>query len=80
MPGKTTEGLRGGPVKQFSVFTPNKLGRLHDLDRKWPWLLIFFTGIGLIVLLVWFCRKGTTGPNRFGDDPLAADDAALAIR
>ena len=54
--------------------------RLHDLDRKWPWLLIFFTGIGLIVLLVWFCRKGTTGPNRFGDDPLAADDAALAIR
>jgi len=31
MPGKTTEGLRGEPVKQFSVFTPNKLGRLHDL-------------------------------------------------
>lgn len=31
MPEKTIEGLRGEPVKQFSVFTPNKLGRLHDL-------------------------------------------------
>jgi uncharacterized membrane protein YhaH (DUF805 family) len=23
------------------------------------------------VLLVWFCMKGTSGPNRFGPDPLA---------
>ena len=31
-----------------------------------------------IVLLVWFCTKGTDGPNRFGDDPLAdpAEDLA----
>jgi uncharacterized membrane protein YhaH (DUF805 family) len=27
---------------------------------------------GTIVLLVWFCMKGTTGPNRFGPDPLAS--------
>jgi uncharacterized membrane protein YhaH (DUF805 family) len=22
------------------------------------------------VLLIWFCTKGTDGPNRFGPDPL----------
>ncbi|MDA1274864.1 MAG: acetolactate synthase [Verrucomicrobia bacterium] len=28
---KTTQSRPGDPVKQFSVFTENKLGRLHDL-------------------------------------------------
>ena len=44
--------------------------RLHDLDRTGWWLLIAFTGIGIILLLVWDCMKGTTGNNRFGPDPL----------
>jgi len=44
--------------------------RLHDLDRTGWWLLIAFTGIGIILLIVWDCMKGTTGPNRFGADPL----------
>ena len=45
--------------------------RLHDLDRTGWWFLIAFTGIGLILLLIWACMKGTAGPNRFGPDPLA---------
>ena len=44
--------------------------RLHDLDRTGWWLLIILTGIGAIVLLVWFCMRGTVGANRFGPDPL----------
>ncbi len=28
--------------------------------------------VGSILLIVWFCTKGTEGPNRFGADPLAA--------
>lgn len=44
--------------------------RLHDLDRTAWWLLLALTGIGGIVLLIWDCMKGTTGPNRFGPDPL----------
>jgi uncharacterized membrane protein YhaH (DUF805 family) len=44
--------------------------RLHDLDRTGWWLLLALTGIGGIVLLIWDCMKGTTGPNRFGPDPL----------
>jgi uncharacterized membrane protein YhaH (DUF805 family) len=33
-------------------------------------LLLAFTVIGIIVLIVWDCTKGTSGPNRFGPDPL----------
>jgi len=45
--------------------------RLHDLDRTGWWFLLVLTGIGAILLIVWFCWKGTEGPNRFGPDPLA---------
>ncbi|QWE16582.1 DUF805 domain-containing protein [Polynucleobacter sp. AP-Nino-20-G2] len=43
--------------------------RLHDLDRTAWWLLLGFVPIANILLLVWFCMKGTSGPNRFGDAP-----------
>lgn len=47
--------------------------RLHDTDRSGWWLLIAFIPlIGAIVLLVFFCTKGTTGNNRFGADPLGS--------
>lgn len=45
--------------------------RLHDIDRTGWWWLIAFTGIGVILLIVWACFKGTAGANRFGPDPLA---------
>lgn len=45
--------------------------RLHDIDRSGWWLLIgFLPLIGWIVLLVFFVKSGTPGPNRFGTDPL----------
>jgi uncharacterized membrane protein YhaH (DUF805 family) len=44
--------------------------RLHDIERSGWWLLIGLTGIGLVLLIYWDCVKGTTGPNRFGPDPL----------
>jgi uncharacterized membrane protein YhaH (DUF805 family) len=31
-----------------------------------------------ILLLVWFCSRGTDGPNRYGPDPLGAGGADLA--
>jgi uncharacterized membrane protein YhaH (DUF805 family) len=45
--------------------------RLHDIDRTGWWLLLLFTIIGIILLIVWYCTKGTTGSNRYGPDPLA---------
>jgi uncharacterized membrane protein YhaH (DUF805 family) len=47
--------------------------RLHDLDRSgWWWLLDLVPLVGWIILLIWFCTKGTDGPNRFGGDRLAS--------
>jgi uncharacterized membrane protein YhaH (DUF805 family) len=39
--------------------------RLHDTDHSGWWYFIAFVPIvGAILLLVWFCSKGTNGPNR----------------
>jgi uncharacterized membrane protein YhaH (DUF805 family) len=41
--------------------------RLHDTDRSGWWLLISFIPlIGAILLLVWYCTKGSVSQNRFG--------------
>jgi uncharacterized membrane protein YhaH (DUF805 family) len=60
-------------VFSLATFLPSiavAIRRLHDIDRTGWWFLIAFTVIGLIVLIVWFCQRGTVGPNRFGADPL----------
>jgi uncharacterized membrane protein YhaH (DUF805 family) len=44
--------------------------RLHDHNRSGGWLLIALTIIGAFVLIYWFCKPGTPGDNRFGQDPL----------
>lgn len=44
--------------------------RLHDIDRTGWWMLLLLTGIGVFVLLYFFCIGGTPGPNRFGPDRL----------
>lgn len=49
--------------------------RLHDTDRTgwwvlWGGLLAIVCCIGFIILLVFYLQRGTSGPNRFGSDPL----------
>ncbi len=45
--------------------------RMHDVDRSAWWLLIgLIPLIGSLVLIYWFCQRGTVGPNQFGDDPI----------
>ena len=45
--------------------------RLHDLDRSgWWWWLGLVPLVGGLVLLVWFCMRGTEGNNRYGPNPL----------
>jgi uncharacterized membrane protein YhaH (DUF805 family) len=45
--------------------------RLHDLDRTGWWIFLgLIPLVGAIILIIWFCSKGTDGQNRFGADPL----------
>lgn len=47
--------------------------RLHDTNRSGWWYLLFLVPlVGAIVLIIWFCTKGTAGDNRFGADPVEA--------
>ena len=43
--------------------------RLHDIGKSgWLMLISFIPIIGIIVLLVLFCKKGDAGENRFGPE------------
>ncbi|MEI7932664.1 MAG: DUF805 domain-containing protein [Alphaproteobacteria bacterium] len=58
----------------LGLFLPNlavMVRRLHDTNHSgwWYWIALVPL-LGAILLLVWFCTKGTTGENRFGSDPL----------
>lgn len=43
--------------------------RLHDSNRSGWWLLLYFTFVGIIVLIVFWCLEGTRGDNKHGADP-----------
>ena len=45
--------------------------RLHDVNRSGWWFLIYFTIIGIFVLLYWYVQKGDESDNRYGSDPLS---------
>jgi uncharacterized membrane protein YhaH (DUF805 family) len=74
---ETTDKQVFSTIFDLIIFLPwlgVEVRRLHDVDRSGWWLLINLTVIGAIYpLLVWRCRKGTAGPNRFGDDPFGLD-------
>jgi uncharacterized membrane protein YhaH (DUF805 family) len=43
--------------------------RLHDIDKSGWWsLIVLVPFVGAIVLIVWYCQKGTPGANRFGPE------------
>ena len=44
--------------------------RMHDIDRSGWWILIMFTGIGIILLIYWWAKKGNFGENTFGSPVL----------
>ena len=51
-------------VPTVSIF----VRRLHDTDRRGWWWLITLIPFGGLVLFIWLCSRGTTGPNRYGDE------------
>jgi uncharacterized membrane protein YhaH (DUF805 family) len=68
-------GLAAAVVIAFEV-----VKRLHDLERPGAhyWLLLIpFYNIYLALVLLF--KRGTSGPNRYGDDPLAAPQGEMAV-
>jgi uncharacterized membrane protein YhaH (DUF805 family) len=64
-----------GPLAAFITIYPSlmlAIKRAHDLDRSghFCWLLLVPLVNLVPTIMLGFC-KGTTGPNRFGPDPLA---------
>lgn len=64
------------PIFKYSVLlfiTPLvslSVRRLHDVGFSGWWTIIAFTGIGILVLMFWYFKKGDEGSNRFGNNPL----------
>ena len=63
------------PFWQFVLILPQlavTVRRLHDNGRSGWWWFLMLVPFGGIWLLVWYCSRGTPGPNRYGPDPLAS--------
>ena len=62
-----------GSLLNLALLLPNlavAARRLHDTGRSAFWLfLLFLIIIGWIILIIWYCQKGTSGPNTYGPDP-----------
>jgi uncharacterized membrane protein YhaH (DUF805 family) len=58
----------------LGLFLPNVaviVRRFHDGDRSgWWYWFVLVPFIGAIMILVWFCSRGTPGDNRYGTDSL----------
>jgi len=73
--GETIGGLLIG-VFYLGIIIPSiaiAIRRLHDLDKSGWFYLLALVPLVSLILLVWFCMKGTDGPNRFGPDPLGGN-------
>jgi len=60
-------------IWSIAVFVPMitvTVRRLHDVNRSGWWILIAFTGIGLIPLLYWWVKNSDAKDNSFGSSSL----------
>lgn len=72
---RTIAGL-GFFLPSLAVF----VRRMHDTDHSgWWWFFLLVPIIGFIMILIWLCKAGTPGPNRFGADPLGGTGWGQAI-
>jgi len=53
----------------FLFELPLSIRRLHDTGRSGWWMLLLLTGIGGIVLLVFFCFDSDPQNNEYGPSP-----------
>ncbi len=56
-------------VAVFMPFWAAASRRIHDIGMSDRWLWVSMTGIGVLVMLYWFCKPGMATANRFGPPP-----------
>lgn len=70
--------LLAGGLFAFVNFLPGiavKVRRFHDLDQT-GWLVLVFAianaliTVTVIAQMIWYSMPGTSGPNKYGPDPL----------
>jgi uncharacterized membrane protein YhaH (DUF805 family) len=75
--GNKSAILVGIGLMVLAIFLPSlaaQVRRLHDTNSSGWWLLLgFIPYAGGLIMVIWFCFKGTAGENRFGPDPLNPD-------
>ena len=74
LPSSSTGTTLLGSLLNLALLLPNlgvAVRRLHDTGRSGWWLLIALTGVGVIVLIVFFVFD-SQGDNKYGPSPKAA--------
>lgn len=73
-----TEEVSSGPITIILILLllPSWISvsvrRLHDINRTGKWMWLSLTVIGwLFPIVYWHIKKGTSGDNRYGPDPLS---------
>jgi uncharacterized membrane protein YhaH (DUF805 family) len=62
-----------GMLALFLPYLSVLVRRLHDTNRSgWWYWIVLVPLLGVILLIVFFCTKGTDGENRYGPDPLGS--------
>ena len=59
-------------VVSLGLIIPNlavNVRRLHDVNKSGWWILISLVPFGALVLLVFYCQEGDSGPNQYGPNP-----------
>src|SRR3981189_3192118 len=73
LPAALVDLAIGRPVFQIIVtlatFIPNVsalVRRLHDIGRSgWFYWIILVPLVGIVMLIYWLCKEGTTQPNQY---------------
>jgi uncharacterized membrane protein YhaH (DUF805 family) len=62
-----------GLVYNMLILIPNiSIGvrRLHDINKSgWTLLMCLIPFAGIVIMIVFFCKPGISGSNKYGSDP-----------
>ena len=68
--GHSVDYIDGIAMSPLIIFTlPLSVRRLHDTGKTGWWLLIGLTGIGTIILIIFFCTDSDQHNNEYGASP-----------